>query len=274
MSVTNLSQALATIQEGIRNANRVLGELENYLHAGDGYTELESDLQMRLTWHLTSLGRQMPVLLEFAGLTATRSDFLTAWKDFGEKVGHTETLATSEDVYLVSRPLELLEEIVRVLRGDSEAGIGEGQAAQLQTLEYVLRSTPQILRTRGVHPTKEIDVQRVLESHLEFTFSDYTKQLTLPKGLKSFKPDGAIPSLEAVIEFKFIDSERAMPIALSGIMEDISGYGGSKDWRHFYSLMYQTEPFVSEERFRGSLRLSGNAAQWRTIVVTGPGGSK
>jgi len=120
-------------------------------------------------------------------------------------------------------------------------------------------------------PKKEADVQRVLHDHLETIFPDYNRGITLPKGLKSFVPDGAIRSLEVLIEIKFVDSKRKVAQIFSGIMEDLSGYGGSRDWTRFYSLVYQTEPFINESRFDRSLKLSGNASSWKPIVVVGPG---
>jgi hypothetical protein len=94
----------------------------------------------------------------------------------------------------------------------------------------------------------------------------------MPKGLKNFVPDGAIGSLQALIEVKFVDSQSELPQIFSGIMEDLSGYGGSRDWTRFYSLIYQTQPFVNEIRFDRSLRLSGNAGSWKPIVDVGAGG--
>jgi hypothetical protein len=236
-----------------------------------GKEEFEAQRTEDLASCLDSLGRQLPVLLDLMRMNDTRRSFLSSWEAFADNLGATEGEQNEINVWLVSRPLRLIDEILQVVGAGSEGVLAEDSAG-IKTLEYVLRSTPQILKAHGVVPRKESDVQRVLHAHLECTFPDYSREIKLPKGLKSFIPDGAIRSLEALIEFKFVDLKRKVAPIFSGIMEDLSGYGGMRDWTRFYSVVYQTEPFVSEIRFDRSLRLSGNAGSWKPIVVVGPGG--
>jgi len=249
-----------------------LGDLNACMDSSwSGKEEFEAQRTEDLASWLDSLGRQLPVLLDLMGMNDTRQSFFSSWKAFGDNLGATVCEHDEVNVWLVSRPLRLIDEILQVI-GAGSKGVLEEDSAGVKTLEYVLRSTPQILKTHGVVPRKESDVKRVLHDHLECTFPDYSREVKLPKGLKSFIPDGAIRSLETLIEFKFVDLKRKVAPIFSGIMEDLSGYGGSRDWTRFYSVVYQTEPFVNETRFDRSLRLSGNAGSWKPIVVVGPGG--
>jgi hypothetical protein len=236
-----------------------------------GIEEFEAQRREDLSRGLESLGRQLPVLLDLMGMGNTRQWFLDSWRPFIGNLGATEAIDIGEEVVLHSQPLQLIDEILHVVGACLEDALGN-EPADIRTLEYVLRSTPQILKAREIIPAKESDVQRALHDHLENTFPEYSRDVRLPKGLKNFVPDGAIGPLQVLIEVKFVDSQRELAQIFSGIMEDLSGYGGSKDWTRFYSVIYQTEPFVNETRFDRSLRLSGNAGSWKPIVVVGPGG--
>jgi hypothetical protein len=56
---------------------------------------------------------------------------------------------------------------------------------------------------------------------------------------------------------------------LSGVVEDIGGYQGSKAWNRFYSVFYQALPFMSEAEAQRDIERSGGQ-RWTAIVVNGP----
>lgn len=264
--------AIARLVGRVRAAYRVLGDLQACMTSRfSGVEELEAVRTQDLNEILELLGRQVPVLLDLMGMYDTRDTFLSSWKGFDGNLNETFIRRSEAEAVLVSRPLEVVDDVMDIL-GAGAVSLLEVDPPTLATLEYILRSTPQILAKRGIVPKKEADVQRALHDHLECSFKDYNRTVKLPKGLKSFEPDGAIESIETLIEVKFVDTRRKIGPIVSEIMEDLSGYAGSKDWSRFYSLIYQTEPFVNESRFEHSLRLSKNAGSWKSIVVTGSGG--
>jgi hypothetical protein len=53
----------------------------------------------------------------------------------------------------------------------------------------------------------------------------------------------------------------------------MAGYCGSLDWTRFYTVLYQTEAFVSEEKFKKAVSRGGRH-EWTPIVVTGGGTRK
>jgi DpnII restriction endonuclease len=137
-------------------------------------------------------------------------------------------------------------------------------------LEYSLRSLAKLCFDQRVVPTKEADIQRVMHNHLSAVFPDYSKTVTIPKGLVSFKPDGGVPSLRAAIEYKFVASRKDVAEAVHGLHEDVTGYARSRDWRYLYSVVYLTRPFATEGQFERALGSAGRD-RWTTILVTGIG---
>jgi hypothetical protein len=128
-----------------------------------------------------------------------------------------------------------------------------------------------LVRKRDVQPKKEKDVQDVMHDYLEATFTEYRGKVTIPGIIRDFEPDGGVRNLKAAIEYKFADSKAEVSRAMGGIFEDVSGYSGSLDWTRFYSVIYQTEAFESEDRIRSEMARAGTLVTWKTILVTGAG---
>ncbi len=268
-----VESAVTQLADEVRLAHQALSRIEYYMEfhspeAQDYKDQAEEEFALRLK----VLGRRLPVLLDLVGMKETRDSFVASWESYAGDLGETELFSNSFDFYLGSKPLRLVGDIMHVL-GAASRKEDPSLMGYIKTLEYVLAATPQILRTRGIIPAKEFHVQRALNDHLKCTFPEYSTEIAIARGPKGFKPDGAVPPLKALIELKFVDSDKEVATAFSGIMEDQSGYGGLKDWTRFYSLVYQTGPFVNERRFKRALKLSGNSS-WKAVVVTGPGGRK
>jgi hypothetical protein len=81
-----------------------------------------------------------------------------------------------------------------------------------------------------------------------------------------------VVSLRTAIEFKFADSVGEVKTALSGILEDLSGYEGSRDWTRFFSVVYMTGAYCVEQEFAHAMSGSRNAQSWEPILVVGDGG--
>lgn len=99
---------------------------------------------------------------------------------------------------------------------------------------------------------------------------EYKKSIQIGGIIRDFKPDCGIRNLKAAIEFKYAAKEEEVARAIGGIFEDVSGYSGSRDWNRFYTVIYQTEPFESEDRVRTELTRAG-AITWNLFPVTGSG---
>lgn len=239
--------------------------------------EVKKDgLKEALAWHLKRIYRKLSSFLEALGLSHNRQEVETYWSSLdAADIVATREWHTDEgdgvDSPVLTELRHFAEPLFVMLKGTDG---NPPQEAQRAILENILRSTAWYVAQQSVNPTKEPEVTATMIPLLKAAFSDYTNGNPIPKVLKYFKPDGSIPSLAATIEFKFVDSEAEMNTAYSGIIEDIGGYGGTKDWTRFYAVIYQTGPYGTEHRFREGIERSGGAGTWVPIMVTGPGGRK
>jgi len=282
MDNVQTNQVLKVISDLLSRPSRTLSQIYsvdmNFSLRGEN-KELEqrrSNLQERLAHQLSGLGRQFPIFLDMLGLFETRIWFVEEWKTFSDNLGKTEWWHTEEDDDIESKPLGFLYEIYRAISAQVEKIEVEdsGIETNIERLEYILRCTPQILESRNITPRREADIRKAMNEHLKYTFEHYSTNISIAKPLKSFKPDCGIISIGTAIEFKFCDSEKDVKNALSGIMEDLSGYAGSKDWKLFYSLVYMTGSYANKEQFHASLGSSENAGKWKFILVKGSGSRK
>lgn len=279
MDNVQTNQALKVILDLLSRPSRTLSQIYSadmnisFFGENKESEQRRSNLQERLTCQLSGLGRQFPIFLDMLGLFETRIWFVEEWKTFSDNLGKTEWWHTEEDDDIESKPLSFLYEIYSAISAQVEKIEVQdfGIETNIERLEYILRRTPEILESRNIAPKCEADIQKAMNEHLKYTFEDYSTNISIAKPLKSFKPDSGIISIGTAIEFKFCDSEKDVKRALSGIMEDLSGYAGSKDWKLFYSLVYMTGSYANKEQFHASLGSSENAGKWKFILVKGSG---
>ena len=81
--------------------------------------------------------------------------------------------------------------------------------------------------------------------------------------------DGKQPVISnAAIEFKIAHTEQQAVAAFTGVVEDVGGYKGSKDWTRFYAVMYQAKPFISKSQLDSDMKRI-KAATWKAILWHG-----
>ncbi len=219
-----IAHAVARLLDRVQATYRIVSDLDACMTTtgvGEGF---EAQRKRDLSLSLEVLGRQLPVLLDLIGMNDTRQSFLDSWEALAGDLSATEVTDDGINNYLVSQPLELIDDILQVLGAGSEGVLGE-DPPDIKTLEFILRSTPQIVRARGQMPKKEADVQRVLHDHLKNTFPEYSPKAVIPKGLKNFESDGAIPPLEVLIEVKFVNSDRKVATSFSEVQRTSQDMG-------------------------------------------------
>lgn len=123
---------------------------------------------------------------------------------------------------------------------------------------------------RLIQPQDEKEIRDVMHDYLGAFFTEYKKSVIIPGVIRDFKPDGGVRNLKAAIEFKFADTHAEVTRAMGGLFEDISGYAGSLDWTRFYSVIYQTAAYESDDRTKSELVRSGTVT-WKVLLVTGAG---
>jgi hypothetical protein len=240
--------------------------LRPYLGAphGGGFEYPEEALPV----YLAEIYDTLLVVLEAADLPETRKRLIEKWQGFeGGGIGKTQFYDQYD--YMESKPFDYLKTLVNGLRisvGEREDSL---EAFELSKLEMILRATPTLLHRRQKEPRDESEIQEVMHDYLRAFFPQYNPHVRIQGVIRGFEPDGGVRNLKAAIEFKFATSRSEVSKALGGIFEDISGYK-SLDWTRFYTVLYQTEAFESEDRFK--LEISRIAPlTWTPILVTGAG---
>lgn len=252
--------------------NEMLSDEPNAARFETARTELHD----ALGYVIETLATRLLLYAEALNLPLTRGEVLH-WRSrwTAERIRESRVWGTSEADGRESIPYNelrgVVDGILAMVSPEHVPAPDPRGRTDLDLLEHCLRSLAKICRERGVAPHSEHELQAVLHSHLEAVFDDYTRSVTISKPLVSFKPDGGVVSLRAAIECKFVDSADEARVAIHGLTEDLSGYAGSSDWVHFYSVVYMTGPYATEGQFQRALGLSGNAGAWKTVLVTGEG---
>jgi hypothetical protein len=227
--------------------------------------------ELALPGILNQIEEMLLVVLEAAGLSQTRERLLQKWTEFEKKGGIGKTNYDSRFDYLESLPLSFVERMIDNLRACAGEAIPTRDAHESALLERLLRKTPVLVRKRNIQPTKEKDIRDVMHDYLEATFTEYRRDVKIPGIICDFVPDGGVRNLKAAIEYKFAGSQEEVSKAMGGVFEDVSGYSGSLDWTRFYSVIYQTEAFESEDRIKSEMARAGTLMTWKAILVTGAG---
>jgi hypothetical protein len=214
------------------------------------------------------------VTLEAADLGQTRQRLLEKWDAFEKDGGIGHTHYDKQYDYLESKPFDYVEKLVKNVRIFASEGVDTRDSYELAMLENILRKTPVLVRNRKVEPKNEKQIREVMHDYLGAFFTEYKKEITITGVMKDFKPDGGVRNLRAGIEFKFADTHAEVTRAMGGIFEDVTGYSGSLDWIRFYTVIYQTKAFESEDRVRSELARAATVMTWKALLVTGAGARK
>jgi hypothetical protein len=265
--------SLGEIDRQLENASDALQTIEGAVLYNQASKEEREEAEEMLEYYIGHAYELVSLALEVAGLDDTRTRLLEKLKEFRDKPNGLTAIDVVRGEVVDSKPLSYLQTIVQGMRGSIGEGLSTKEAFGLSKLEMILEKTAYLVQKRGISPKSEKDVQDVMDDYLGAFFSDYSKGFSIPKGIKNFKPDGGVPSLNAAIEFKFADSEQEVKQELGQIYEDKGGYSGSKDWTRFYTVLYQTQHFVSEDAFKAAV-FAGGRVNWTPIIKAATGARK
>ncbi len=273
MEVARIRSALADIERDLERARSAKTQIENDATRRPTSGGVFEEPEAALGAILTEIYERVLVVLEAAGLPETRSRFLERLMHF-EKTGEMNRAPYNYQYdFADSKPYAYLSSVVDALRSTSGDEQSPHDSYELAQLETILRRTPVLVHRRGSPPTGEHDVQTVMHDYLSAFFTEYRHPIKIHGVIREFEPDGGVRNLRTAIEFKYAASKTEVSRALGGIFEDVSGYAGSLDWTRFYTVIYQTAPFESEDRIRSELTRAG-VVTWKSILVTGPGKRK
>jgi hypothetical protein len=261
--------SLSGLERELELAREAKRQMENEVSGGRAKSYGFEDAEAALPDILNRVYDMLLVILEAADLVATRSRLIKKWADFEKNGGIDKTRYDPQYGYLESRPFEYLDTLIDSLRISTGEALDSADAYELIRLEMILRRTAVLVRNRGVNPTREQDIQLIMHDYLGAFFTEYRHPITILGITNDYQPDGGIRNLKTAIEFKYAATNGEVTQALGGIFEDSRGYSGSLDWTRFYSVIYQTEAFESEDRIKAEMSRGG--VTWKSIIVTGSG---
>ncbi|WP_123767417.1 hypothetical protein [Achromobacter xylosoxidans] len=251
---------LRCAQAQIEQAAQALSDLENAEFSSTlDQTDEADHAQENLVYHLKRALLSIGTLADRMGARIVAEKASKLLHD-DKVLRHTERI---EDLHsaALAQAYRLLEPLGAMLG----LGIVTGQDA----LANVLRSTRTILDGGGVTVKREEDVRNGVLSVIRYVFDDATKELTIPRIIKSSKADIAIPSIQTLIEFKLIRKKADLVASLDGVSADMRNYC-HPEWRSIYGVFYMQDPFFTQEQIEREWKMSLSDKTWTPIIVLGP----
>lgn len=265
-------RAVGELEKLLRPAKRALWQVEREVFGDPGFGDDEGFYEYpryAMESHLEDLYESLLIVLEAAEMPQTRRDLIGAWRRFKDAPEGLKRTVDDDDFQNCSSPaLSYAERVVSALRMTVSEEVSNEQSLTLARLEAILEDTPGLVHRRGREPSREMDLQEVMHDYLSVCFPDFRKNPPIGGTLKNFEPDCGIASVGAAIEFKLAHNKEQAINSFSGVVEDVGGYKGSKDWTRFYAVMYQAKPFILKAHLKCDMTRIG-AATWKAILVNG-----
>jgi hypothetical protein len=122
-------------------------------------------------------------------------------------------------------------------------------------------------------PENENDVHIRIEAVLKCVFPDLKHKPVLTKQIKNFVPDTGIPSLQTLVEYKYLSRKSDVGPIADQLLADTRGYA-SKDWTRFLYVIYETNRFRTEKDWDLFLRESEVPSNTSIVVLGGEPATK
>jgi hypothetical protein len=268
-----IRSAVGGLETLLRTAKGALWQVEREVFGDSGYGNDEGGTyeypRYAMADRLEHLHDSLLVVLEAASIPQARADLIAAWGRFKKnKHGLRYTNDDAEFQNSESPAYTYVERLVRSLRMTISEEITSEQSWTLARLEAILNDASGLVHRRQKALVTEMDLQEVMHDYLSVCFPDFRKNPPIGGTLKNFVPDCGIASVGAAIEFKLAHTKQQAITSFTGVVEDIGGYKGSKDWTRFYAVMYQAKPFVLKSHLQSDMKRI-KAATWNAILVNG-----
>jgi hypothetical protein len=117
-------------------------------------------------------------------------------------------------------------------------------------------------------PANEAEVHVRIEAVLRCVFPDLRHKPVIGKPIKSFEPDTGLPSLQTLIEYKFVATKANVKRVVDEVLADTRGYV-SPEWNKFVYVIYETRRLKPEIQWKELLRSSGVGENTQVLVISG-----
>lgn len=262
------------ISAGWSSVSKIQG-LSHYLSGTNDFYDEEYDLaELEFKSQLQRLFISICALIEAIGMPELLSQFRNDYTaipakklaelDFIPYVGelHSDTLGLFWKYHSTLSSL---------LGEDTKQQIEDERRKQF---EGILINTPKIVKDREIEPANEAEVRKCVYDLLIHVFPDAVRETSIIQGTKTYKPDIGIKSLKTAAEYKFADSADEVKKAIGGLYEDMRGYAGSEDWKHFFAVVYMTDAFFTQQQIMAEFKHTSADDNWKPILVIGKGARK
>ncbi|MFM0489072.1 PD-(D/E)XK nuclease domain-containing protein [Paraburkholderia graminis] len=267
---TLLGHINGLIEEGYSCVGRIEATTYNLTHSND-YDDEEHNMEVgHFSVHLKKIYASMCLLIEALGYKELLVEFKSGFKQYKKNLTTLTLIPYIGEYY--SEPLSYVwmyyENITKLFNFDATE---HSETKERTILMGVLQNTPKIVYDRKVMPESEADVKNCVYELLIHVFPDTVREVPISQVTKTYKPDIGIKSLKTAVEYKYAVSAEEAKKIIGGIYEDIKGYGGSEDWKHFYAVLYMTEPFYTLQQIQAEFNSVGVGKNWVPILVHGNG---
>lgn len=249
---SDVSKVLAAIRQDISNANS--GFYRSDFNTGDK------------AWYLQSAYARMRILLEALGLMEAVKAVQQVETAAATKWDDAEVDGESGEPYLVWGAR--LGHYVLAL----ETTLGRQEATTVsKDVVEILRATQYSITDRSCFenpPANEKDVHVRIEAVLRCVFPDLRHKPPIAKQIKNFVPDTGLPSIQTLVEYKFMGDQGEENRIADEILADTRGYV-SEEWKKFVYVIYETKRIKPESQWRQLLRESGLDSNTEVIVISG-----
>jgi len=153
---------------------------------------------------------------------------------------------------------------------DTTFGSASPSTVTKELLE-ILRATQYSITDRRCFPSPpgdEAEVHVRIEAVLRCVFTDLRHKPPVGKPIKNFEEDTGLPSLQTLIEYKFVATQADVKRVADEVLADTRGYV-SKEWDKFVYVIYETKRLLPEIQWKELLRSSGVSENTQILVISG-----
>ncbi len=220
------------------------------------------------SWVIEVCFIQLLAALEALSMPELRSNVYSAYKEVLASPAKFLTQDSTPDGDTYSHVLsgfrQYLLALKALLPSDKHTTVTKDLLDIIRNVHYVITDTDVFSSA----PQNEKDVHLRIEAILKCVFSDLKRKPSLSKQIKNFEPDTGIPSLETLIEYKFLSRKVDIGAIADQLLADTRGYT-SRDWKRFLYVIYETNRFRTESDWNQLMRDSGVPMSTTVVVLSG-----
>jgi hypothetical protein len=257
MDLMSIQRALLSLKTRILQADK---QFDDWAMTDNEYAEP--------SWIIESCFLQLLAIAEALELKDFRQMVQTVYSEVKCAKNGFSTSESTPDGEPYSTVLSSIRRFARVLDGffpeEPTTTVTKDVLQILRDIHYVI-TDKKIFKTS---PANENDVHIRIEAILKCVFPDLKHKPILTKQIKNFVPDTGIPSLETLIEYKFLSRKEDIGPIADQLLADTRGYI-SKDWSCFIYVIYETNRFRTEKDWNQLLLESGVPKNTIAVVLGG-----